>query len=215
MTNDEFTPAETLELRGLATLKVMADPRRKQIVNLLRSDAATVKGIADSLQLSPKSLYYHVNLLEKHGLIRVVDTRLVSGIVEKRYRATAYLFMFNELNSGEGATAASRALEAVSSIFAITTDDIRIGLESGAIDPGDDAGTSERLSLEWNLIDLSDAKRDELEKRLRELFEEYASHDSDDSEQHAFRYISLMFPTRRQKSKPQAPPRQKSGAGEK
>ena len=35
--------------------------------------------------MKPNRLYYHVNLLEEHGLIRVTDTRLVSGIVERTY----------------------------------------------------------------------------------------------------------------------------------
>jgi hypothetical protein len=33
--------------------------------------------------------------MEKHGLIRVVDTRLVSGILEKRYQAAARLYRFD------------------------------------------------------------------------------------------------------------------------
>lgn len=97
MQPDTEIPAETLQIDDLETLKVVADPRRKQLIDLLRQDAATVKELAATLHVSPKSLYYHVNLLQKHGLIRVVDTRLVSGITEKRYRTTAYLFLFNEL----------------------------------------------------------------------------------------------------------------------
>src|SRR5579872_2555332 len=93
-------PAETLEIDDLETLKVVADPRRKQLIDLLRQDAATVKELAAVMRVSPKSLYYHINLLQKHGLIRVVDTRLVSGITEKRYRAMAYLFLFKDVGLG-------------------------------------------------------------------------------------------------------------------
>src|SRR5947209_14743424 len=99
-TSNSDIPAETLEIDDFETLKVLADPRRKQLIDLLRQDGATVKELASSLRVSPKSLYYHVNLLLKHGLIRVVDTRLVSGITEKRYRATAYLFLFRDLGLG-------------------------------------------------------------------------------------------------------------------
>ena len=50
----------------------------------------TVKQIAADLKTPIKKLYYHVNLLEEHGLIRITSTRVVSGIIEKQYRVTAY-----------------------------------------------------------------------------------------------------------------------------
>ncbi len=34
-------------------------------------------------------LYYHINLMEKHGLIIVAETRSVANLVEKLYRASA------------------------------------------------------------------------------------------------------------------------------
>src|SRR5512141_1410755 len=41
------------------------------------------------LELRPTRLYYHVNLLEEHGLLRVASSRVVSGIIEKSYVAAA------------------------------------------------------------------------------------------------------------------------------
>src|SRR5436305_14773507 len=126
---DEWTPAETLDITDLETLKILADSRRTQLIDLLRQDAATVKQLATALRVSPKSLYYHVNLLEKHGLIRVVDTRLVYGITEKRYRATAYLFLFRELGLGSSGEPNRQTHEGISSIFTMTADDCRMGVE--------------------------------------------------------------------------------------
>lgn len=70
------------------TLKVIADGRRLQILKALRRPK-TVKQIAATTGISPSRLYYHVNMLEEHGLIKVVETNVVSGIIEKVYRATA------------------------------------------------------------------------------------------------------------------------------
>jgi predicted ArsR family transcriptional regulator len=73
----------------LETLKVLSDPLRMQIIELMSYRARTVKQLAKELGTTPHKLYYHVKLLEDHGLIRVVETRLVSGIVEKHYQITA------------------------------------------------------------------------------------------------------------------------------
>ena len=51
-----------------------------------------MKEIAERLNQPASQLYYHINTLEKHGLIRVVDTRIVSGIIEKWYGAAAKQF---------------------------------------------------------------------------------------------------------------------------
>jgi predicted ArsR family transcriptional regulator len=73
----------------LETLKVLSDPLRMQIAELMSHQPRTVKQVAKELGTTPHKLYYHVKLLEDHGLIRVVETRLVSGIVEKHYQITA------------------------------------------------------------------------------------------------------------------------------
>ena len=73
------------QVRDVAALKALADPLRLQIlIELL--DPRTVKEVAAVVGGSPTRLYYHVNILEKAGLIRVVSRRKVSGIEERRYR---------------------------------------------------------------------------------------------------------------------------------
>ena len=128
MTSHSGEPAETLQIDDLETLKIVADPRRKQLIDLLRDDAATVKELAGALHVSPKSLYYHVNLLPKHGLIRVVDTRLVSGITEKRYRPTAYLFLFEELGLGAGSATAAGTPDGHASTLSLTAETVHLAL---------------------------------------------------------------------------------------
>lgn len=85
-----FEPAPSIEIVSLDTLKITADPLRIQLLHLLMNQPRTVKQAADLMGINPTKLYYHANLLEQHGLIRLVDTRIVSGIQEKYYRAAAY-----------------------------------------------------------------------------------------------------------------------------
>jgi DNA-binding transcriptional ArsR family regulator len=201
---ETFEPAETMDIRGLDTLKVMADSRRMQIVDLLRRQAATVKGIAASLGVPPKSLYYHVKLLERHGLILVVDTRLVSGILERRYRAAAYLFNFREIDVSPGSTPQQGALEAVSSLFDITRDEIRIALESGVIEPGEDAAVTAALSIDWALCNLTPEARKELWERVDALFQEYHVDAPPSANEQPYRLLCAMFPTFRRGVRPGA-----------
>ena len=35
----------------------------------------------------PTNIYYHLNMLERHDLLQVRDTRVVNGIIEKHYGA--------------------------------------------------------------------------------------------------------------------------------
>ena len=198
-------PAETLEIRDLETLKVMADSLRMQLVDLLRRDAATVKELAAAIGTSPKSLYYHVNLLEKHGLIRVVETRVVSGIVEKRYRATAHLFHFTELGSDGDTSPVQKGVEAVRSLLTITADEIRVGLEGGAIIPEVDAPPDVRLNLEWDLLDLSPQAADELARRMEALVEEYRQGEPFAGAVHPYRVLLALYPTYRRGERPDVP----------
>jgi DNA-binding transcriptional ArsR family regulator len=73
----------------LDTLKVLTDPLRLQILEVLDQEPQTVNQVAEKLGHSASRLYYHFNLLEKHGLIKVVETRMVSNMLEKRYWLTA------------------------------------------------------------------------------------------------------------------------------
>ncbi len=75
----------------LDTLKVLADPLRGSILEHLRQPR-TVKQLTTALGLATIKLYYHVNLLERHGLMGVVGTRHVAAMTEKRYQVTARTF---------------------------------------------------------------------------------------------------------------------------
>ena len=200
---DPLAPAESLEIHDLATLKVMADPLRMRIIDLLRRRPATVKEIAGELNTPAKSLYYHVNMMERYGLIRVVETRVVSGIPEKRYRATAYLFNFSEARPCGDERPGVQEMETIESMFAITQDEIRVSAEGGLLDLRDpDAG----LHLEWTLLDLSpDAFRD-LSNRLEALLKEFRSEDRPLPMEQPCRMFTLLYPTYRRGERPEPPP---------
>jgi DNA-binding transcriptional ArsR family regulator len=78
-------------IRDVETMRVIADKLRLQVLEVMRQPT-TVKELAAELNQSPHKLYYHVNMLEEHGLIRVVGLNLETGMVEKVYQVAALEF---------------------------------------------------------------------------------------------------------------------------
>jgi DNA-binding transcriptional ArsR family regulator len=189
-------PDDRLVIDDLETLRISADPLRMRIVGILRRSPATVKEIAAVLEVSPKLLYYHVNLLERHGLVRVVDTRLVSGILEKRYRAAAYLFVFSDLINQD---AGQQGLQVVvSHFFAITSQEIGESIARGQIDlQGQDTPAERALRWDWRLLQLSPEEAEALSARLHELLDGYANVDGRPVAPgtQTYRFLQTLFPT--------------------
>jgi DNA-binding transcriptional ArsR family regulator len=61
---------------------------RHRVLRVLRDGPATVTQIAGQLGIAKGSSHYHVGVLARAGLVRVVETRKVRG-VEERYYAMA------------------------------------------------------------------------------------------------------------------------------
>lgn len=91
---DSLNIPERLEIEDLETLKALSDPLRLDILKHVgiqnrKQERCTVKQLGKMLGLVPTKLYYHVNILEEHGLLVVGETKIVSGIIEKHYQVCA------------------------------------------------------------------------------------------------------------------------------
>jgi DNA-binding transcriptional ArsR family regulator len=93
--NPEITIDAEFIIRDLDTLKSITHPLRLQLLKTIK-EPRTVKEISAVLEIPPTKLYYHINQLEKFGIIRVVDTNIVSGIIEKTYQVTARSYKVDE-----------------------------------------------------------------------------------------------------------------------
>ena len=92
---EEATPDVKI-IEDLATLRLLSDPLRLRLIEELGAQPTTVKELAKAMDMKPNRLYYHVNLLEEHGLVKVTQTRIVSGIVERTYALVAKHFAVSE-----------------------------------------------------------------------------------------------------------------------
>jgi len=72
--------------------KLLGSAQRIKIITALVETAKTSKQVADELGESPGSIHYHIQKLYEGGLIDLVNTRTVGGIVEKYYQSKAKWF---------------------------------------------------------------------------------------------------------------------------
>jgi DNA-binding transcriptional ArsR family regulator len=83
---------ETRFIEDVATLRALAEPTRLAILSTLLKPPSprimSVKELAAELGMSPTRLYRHVRQLEETRLVKVAETRMVSGILEQRYQAS-------------------------------------------------------------------------------------------------------------------------------
>lgn len=86
-----FGEGGPLVIEDPEAFKVLYEPVRFKIVGLLR-DPLTAKELADRLGKPLTSLYYHLNLLVDHGLVKVDEERVKGRTVERVFRRAADAF---------------------------------------------------------------------------------------------------------------------------
>lgn len=186
-------PDEILIIATLETLKVVADPLRLQILALLRDQPGTVKQLAQALDVPLKKLYYHMNLLEEHGLIRVASTRVVSGIIEKQYRVVAYrLSVERELLSPQTEGQEGGLDVFLSLVLDHARAEIRRSVRAGLIDLRDFANEQHGLILGRRWLRMSPAQAEEYSRRLKQLDQEFQANPPDPGSEPLQRYEFLM-----------------------
>ena len=183
MTDDStkpFRPAAQYRIDRLETVRVLADPLRLRLLEAMaaRLDHAwSVKELARALGEPPTKLYYHVNLLEEHGLLVVTGSQLVSGILEKRYQPVAASVTVDRALLTAGDTGVDEALHSVlSTIFSTAEEDIQAAIRAGlgSLHAGQE-GEREPIVLSKSLDRLTPARAEAFRQRLQALIAEFGS----------------------------------------
>lgn len=95
MSNNDITPLPAQALTTDSQVRAYVHPTRMVILTLLAKEKETVSGIARQLGVHPANLTHHFKLLEKAGLIRLVEKRDTGKNLAKYYRAVAHSFSVN------------------------------------------------------------------------------------------------------------------------
>jgi DNA-binding transcriptional ArsR family regulator len=77
-----------LVLTGAEQVKAIADPTRTKILQVLDDRPASAKQLAGLLDMSHGKIGHHLKVLERHGLVQVVEERPVRAMTEKLYGLT-------------------------------------------------------------------------------------------------------------------------------
>lgn len=110
MDHSSSVPA-TLDV-SVEQLRVMLQPTRKDIVDLLTDGPASVSQIARALDRPKSTIAHHCNVLSDAGLIGVARTRRVRAIDERFYARSARTFLLGEAESEAGGIRRSMIAEA-------------------------------------------------------------------------------------------------------
>ena len=98
---------------SLAALRAIADSQRHRMLTLLITEPLSARDLSERLRIARTRVYYHLNLLQEHGFITVVDERIVSGLNERIYRATARRFQVDRALHAAGEPEIADAQEAI------------------------------------------------------------------------------------------------------
>jgi putative molybdopterin biosynthesis protein len=85
------------KLQALQKIKILADPRRLEILRLLMAGPATLSQLGEALGRSAAWVRHHIQKLETAELIELAETRTTGKITEKYFRAKAGAYVFQEM----------------------------------------------------------------------------------------------------------------------
>ena len=97
MSNIEF-------LDQFSKIKVLADPRRLKIIQLLMAKPASLTQLGQMLGQHPARIRHHIQKLEEAGLIELDEITITRGVTEKFYKAKAGAYLLQKMILPEDST---------------------------------------------------------------------------------------------------------------
>lgn len=80
------------KVNDLATVRLLADPLKLELLRVFAERPATTKDVASALGENVTKLYRHVDALHDAGLLEIVGEQQKRGTVERTFRAVARRF---------------------------------------------------------------------------------------------------------------------------
>lgn len=183
-----------MEIDDIGVLEILNNSTRLKILSNLE-EPSSVKSVAEAMGVPTTRLYYHINLLEDAGLIRVIETRKVGAMIERLYQAAADTF-----RPGQALFEDSGDLERLAKVTAdIVLDGARLDAETGLLRHFEAmAEGKERSELHPGTVSrcvraMSPDTAADFLRRLEELIDEWSNSDIDeDAEDYSLSIV--MFP---------------------
>ncbi|HXT34731.1 MAG TPA: helix-turn-helix domain-containing protein [Chloroflexota bacterium] len=162
------SPDDTYQLETVEQMRTLADPLRLRIIDCLSRRAMTATQLGAILELPANKVHYHVRELERVGLVRLVETREKSGILEKYFRLVAHSLQVPEsllqaVTPDESVALAGKMLNSLTRNF------LRAFAQAMHAQPRDDTA----LALETVELSLTNAESRDLVTRINALLKVY------------------------------------------
>lgn len=183
-----------MEIDDIAVLEILNNSTRLKILSNLE-EPSSVKAVAKAMEVPATRLYYHINLLEDAGLIRVVETRKVGAMIERLYQSVAETF-----RPGQALFENNGDLERLAKVTSnIVLDGARLDAERGLLRHFEAMAEGKKRSelhpgtVSRSVRSMSPATAADFLGRLEALVDEWSSSDSDDDAEE-FSLSIVMFP---------------------
>ena len=184
--NKEHQIDDLYVIEDLDTLKKLTHPQRVEILHTLQSPK-TVKLIAAEIDADPTKLYYHIRQMEQIGAIRVVETNIVSGIVEKKYLVTANSYQVKEnLFSGEDQFDTEVEFpKMMAAVFKSTVKHAERSAKAGLIEipAREDKDKPISVAIMSNVVTLNEDQLEEFSNRMQSLMKEFVPETGPENEE--------------------------------
>ena len=92
---------DILRIDNIKLLKVISDPIRKQIIDVLYDDPLTASEIADEINFPKDKIYYHIKKLQSSGILIIAESEKVKGITQNKFINAAKKFEIDESLLGD------------------------------------------------------------------------------------------------------------------
>ena len=198
----DFRPADVRIIGDIESLRAISDPTRLRILETMvqRQDPAwSVKELAAEIGVPQTRLYHHIEQLLERDLIRPVERRIVSGIIETRYRVAALSFQLDRgLLAGDTEAGQQALHDTLVAVFDTARGEVEQAIREGVIDPTAEASDERKVVLSRGLARLSPERAAELRERLKTLHEEFGSDDHPDGQ--AYGLVFALYPMPRPSS---------------
>ncbi len=166
---------ESLELDTLEQFHVLMSPQRLRLVELL-DEPRSAKDVAEELRVPVTRLYFHLNALLDHGLIRVVEERPKGALVERVFQVAGRVMRpseaFLERYGAEGLVEVTAlAFRHAESRFVAAVRDGHVGLERDH--------PERRASIGLSAMHLTPERLSELVERVEALQAEFTDEEGE------------------------------------
>lgn len=189
-------PIEELVIHDLEAIKIVYHPLRIRIMRALTNKARSVNQLAEELNVPFTRLYYHIQLMEKHEIIKLVNKRLFSGAVEEKYyRISAYDIRTSlSLRKVDGKINEEWLNRSVLALLDDTRKDLHHSVQAGLINNEHRPPHPHALNMTRSFLQLAPQDVSELHNRLQVLMREFQERQNETSDPW-YAFLNVLYPT--------------------